>query len=76
MHMRELPNWCYSDLTPDERMDVYIAVRDAMFAHCNERFGHRVSFSNAKVDIYAGLEAELLHPEIQRDRRRGKGFFK
>jgi hypothetical protein len=70
--MRELPNWCFSDLTPEERMDVYIAVRDAMFAHCNERFGHRVSFSNAKVDIYAGLQDEILNPEIQCQRRSGK----
>jgi len=53
-------------------MDVYIAVRDAMFAHCNERFGHRVSFSNAKVDIYAGLQDEILNPEIQCQRRSGK----
>jgi hypothetical protein len=35
-------------------------------------FGHGCSFSNPKCDVYAGLQDEILHPELQRERRKGK----
>jgi hypothetical protein len=70
--MRELPNKSYADTTEDERWEIYVCVRNALWKTTREMFGHGCSFSNPNCDVYAGLQDELLRPEIQRERRKGK----
>ena len=70
--MRELPNWCYSDTTPEERWQIYDAALMAVIEKSEEMFGRRCSFSNPNCDVYRGLQDELLQPEKQNERRMGK----